>query len=334
MTDDLNRIFAQNEEYIKKLKERLKDKKVIIYGAGKFFRLLNSKGVFSDLNVIGICDKKYLQEDEAGQESGYNIISIENLASFRPDYIIAAVQKPLALINELQRLNFNVVPVIKISFLQKMEERLKKFSGRKNNTFVYIKLNGKKIYNPRIRNLKVKFYGSNNYVEIHEPIIVKEQTYISCTNNSKIIINSHNQYKKMKIYAGSNNTVEIGNNTTAEDVIISLQYEQGQKVTIGKNCMLSYGIFIRTYDGHTIYDTTTKQAINPPQDVKIGNHVWIASDCKILKGSIIPSNCVVGTSSIVTKAFDEQNCIIAGNPARVVKQNINWDRRNNKNFST
>ena len=231
MTDDLNRIFAQNEEYIKKLKERLKDKKVIVYGAGKFFRLLNSKGVFSDLNVIGICDKKYLQEDEAGQESGYNIISIESLASFRPDYIIAAVQKPLALINELQRLNFNVVPVIKISFLQKMEERLKKFSGRKNNTFVYIKLNGKKIYNPRIRNLKVKFYGSNNYVEIHEPIIVKEQTYISCTNNSKIIINSHNQYKKMKIYAGSNNTVEIGNNTTAEDVIISLQYEQGQKVS-------------------------------------------------------------------------------------------------------
>jgi len=31
--------------------------------------------------------------------------------------------------------------------------------------------------------------------------------------------------------------------------------------------------------------------------------------------------------SVVTKPFEESNIILAGNPAKIVKRNINWDRR-------
>ena len=339
MTDNLNKIFVENKHYIEKLKEKLRGKKVILYGTGKFFKLLKSNDVFENLDVIGVCDKKYLPEDEERKEFGYNVIALEHLTSHKTAYILITTLEPLSVIRALKRLNIEkTIPIIKITAWKSLKFHIKTFFKKtfraRNNTFVYIKTNGKKIYNPKIKNLKVKFVGSNNYIEIQGPILIKEKMYISCINDCKIIINNHNRYRKMKIYAGHNSTVEIGSGTTAEDVIIMLKESQGNRVIIGKNCMLSYGVFIRTDDSHTIYNTTTKQVINVSKDVEIGNHVWLASNCQILKGSAIPSNCVVGTNSVVTKAFNEENCVIAGNPAKVVKRDINWDRRNNRNFPT
>ena len=45
----------------------------------------------------------------------------------------------------------------------------------------------------------------------------------------------------------------------------------------------------------------------------------------ILKGVTIGDNCIIGAGSIVTKPFDKGNVIIAGVPAKIVKENINWD---------
>ena len=58
--------------------------------------------------------------------------------------------------------------------------------------------------------------------------------------------------------------------------------------------------------------------------IVIGNHVWISADCKVLKGVTVPNNCIIGTNSVVTKKFTEENCIIAGNPAGVLKREVNW----------
>lgn len=49
--------------------------------------------------------------------------------------------------------------------------------------------------------------------------------------------------------------------------------------------------------------------------------------CIILKGSQISNNTVVGAGTIVTKKYEEPNCILAGNPAKIVKRNIDWDRK-------
>ena len=46
----------------------------------------------------------------------------------------------------------------------------------------------------------------------------------------------------------------------------------------------------------------------------------------ILKGSVIKDGSVVGTHSVVAKAFDEPNVVIVGNPARIVKHNIFWKK--------
>lgn len=60
-------------------------------------------------------------------------------------------------------------------------------------------------------------------------------------------------------------------------------------------------LVIRTSDTHTIYDINTKEILNPNQDVLINDHVWLSTGAKVLKGSVIPKNCVVGAGAIITK---------------------------------
>lgn len=54
--------------------------------------------------------------------------------------------------------------------------------------------------------------------------------------------------------------------------------------------------------------------------IEIGNHVWITTRCTICKGVKIKSECVIAQNSIVSKSIDESNVIIAGIPAKVIKQ--------------
>ena len=91
--------------------------------------------------------------------------------------------------------------------------------------------------------------------------------------------------------------------------------------------MFAQDIDVRTGDSHSIIDTDTNIRINGAKNVVIGNHVWVASHCIILKGNIVPDNCVIATGSIITKSFKNRGVIIAGNPGKIVKENINWDRK-------
>ena len=55
--------------------------------------------------------------------------------------------------------------------------------------------------------------------------------------------------------------------------------------------------------------------------VKIGNNVWIGSNCVILKGVVIGDNSIVSTHSVVTREV-LSNCIYAGYPARPTMRDI------------
>jgi len=106
----------------------------------------------------------------------------------------------------------------------------------------------------------------------------------------------------------------------------SLYPGEDAPVTIGDHCLFSWGIIIRSTDNHRIWsrgDAEPKQCeTNRP--VGIGNNCWVCQDAKILKGSVIPNNSVVAMGALVSKKFSEENIVIGGNPARIVKHNIVW----------
>lgn len=55
-------------------------------------------------------------------------------------------------------------------------------------------------------------------------------------------------------------------------------------------------------------------------EVRIGSYGWIGMNAVILPGVILGDFTVVGAGAVVTKSFEEGYCVLAGNPARVVRK--------------
>lgn len=183
------------------------------------------------------------------------------------------------------------------------------------------------------RLIKIHNHGKNNFVP-HVP----ERTLIKLYgDNNKVIIDSSITCFTCLIKIGdshnrtNNCTVQIGKGSTSNDMEIIL-LEHNSEVIIGEDCMFSWRIRIDNTDHHALLDKNSGKVINIGKKVNIGNHVWIGMDTFILKNTSIASNCVVGAKSLITKNFTEENVVIAGNPAKIVKTGITWDRRKPNDF--
>lgn len=66
------------------------------------------------------------------------------------------------------------------------------------------------------------------------------------------------------------------------------------------------------------------QAINHPEKIAIGNHVWIGCRCTILKGSVLPDNSIIGARSLINRPIKGERTIIGGSPAKVLKTDVDW----------
>ncbi|MCB9188183.1 MAG: acyltransferase [Flavobacteriales bacterium] len=93
-------------------------------------------------------------------------------------------------------------------------------------------------------------------------------------------------------------------------------------LTIGDRCAIAWNCQFLDNDFHELSIDGVFRKKSAP--ISIGDHVWIGSNVKIYKGVKIPSNCVVASDSVVKGVFEEENCLIAGNPAKIVRRNISW----------
>jgi acetyltransferase-like isoleucine patch superfamily enzyme len=67
---------------------------------------------------------------------------------------------------------------------------------------------------------------------------------------------------------------------------------------------------------HDLYDSR-KHICNP---VKIGKYCWLGAGCKIMPGVELGDFTIVAAGTVVTKSFTTGYCVIAGVPAKQVKQ--------------
>lgn len=196
-----------------------------------------------------------------------------------------------------------------------------------NNKIIVTSKNGVKEYEYyHVRGLEVVFQGSNNILEISDSTVFDGCVFYFCSNNSKIKIGKNSRFLSCRLALRDGNylTAEFGDRIISNGFKLDL-VENFSSFSVGDDCLFSNSISIWCSDGHSIYEKGTKNRINTVKNsVKIGNHCWIGEGVRLTKNSQIPDNTIVGMGSLVTSSFSETHTIIAGNPAKVVKRNVDW----------
>ena len=170
--------------------------------------------------------------------------------------------------------------------------------------------------------------GKNNTIILHKGLIAKDVNITIKNDNCKIEIEASTCFSNVNIVCvnGNGQSVYIGKNTTFAPISrCQITLDDNSSLAIGADCMFSNSIDIWATDGHTIYDRDSKKIINKQKHpLKIGNKCWIGEGVKIGKNAQIPNNSIVGMGAVLTGQFTKEYTVIAGNPAKVVKENVEW----------
>lgn len=68
---------------------------------------------------------------------------------------------------------------------------------------------------------------------------------------------------------------------------------------------------------HDLFDNARHNTAKP---VIIGKNCWIGMNAVILPEVVLGDYTIVGANSVVTKSFPQGYCVLAGNPAKLVRQ--------------
>lgn len=138
------------------------------------------------------------------------------------------------------------------------------------------------------------------------------------TINSSFLSNLIGLYQKTIIVTRVPNAkIEIGNNVGISGATIYAR----NSIYIGDNTLIGGNAKIIDNDFHPLNiedrNKDIKEKISS-KPIHIGSNCFIGCNAIILKGTTLGDGCVVGAGSVVSGKFDD-NSVIAGNPAKVIK---------------
>jgi acetyltransferase-like isoleucine patch superfamily enzyme len=118
-------------------------------------------------------------------------------------------------------------------------------------------------------------------------------------SGTSTIVNPHN------VYAGID---------TCPGIMQGCYIQAIGRIYIGDYTQLGPNVTIISAN-HDLYDTR----IHDNEEVQIGRYCWLGAGVTILPGVILGDFTIVGAGAVVTKSFVDGHCIIAGNPAKIIR---------------
>ncbi len=118
-----------------------------------------------------------------------------------------------------------------------------------------------------------------------------------------------------KVFVNNSATLVLGSGYINHNLNLNCSL----KVEIGYNTCIADNVTIRDSDNHEIISHSHLKT----QPIKIGNHVWIGMNVIILKGVTIGDGAVIAAGAVVSKDIPAK-CLAGGVPAKVLKENIEW----------
>lgn len=119
----------------------------------------------------------------------------------------------------------------------------------------------------------------------------------------------------------------VGDKTTINEArVVAVNSE----IVIGTDNIFSDEILLQGYDQHGIIDLNTMEIINTDRiGITIESHCWVARRATIMPGVTLGHGSIVGACSVVTSDVQPQT-LVAGSPARMLRDNVTWSRLFNR----
>lgn len=197
---------------------------------------------------------------------------------------------------------------------------------RVKNVFANLLLKGN-----RAKGSRIWFFG-RSYYKIHHSAKINIRSGVFCIN--RFITRKDPFIGNLEMYENSEINVS---NTFFIHSGCDIMVFKGAKLNLGSGYINRYckircyneitiGNGVAISENFTIWDSDAHQITNgsePTQPIVIGNKVWIGTNVTVLKGVNIGDGCVIAAGSLVTKDIPA-NCLEAGVPAKVIKENVKW----------
>ena len=161
-------------------------------------------------------------------------------------------------------------------------------------------------------NCKDGFLYINKSMRIKEPFAGA----IELNDNSEINVeNTFSIHSGCHIILLNNAKLNLGSGYINRNLRIRCYKE----ISIGNNVAISENVTIWDSDAHVIIGKEDQMT----QSISIGNNVWIGNNVTILKGVTIGDGAIIAAGSLVNKNIPN-NCLAAGVPAKVIRENVKW----------
>lgn len=152
---------------------------------------------------------------------------------------------------------------------------------------------------------------------------IKREKARPCTlwmsEDSKLYSKGFTMYEGASIVLLNGGSLELGRNSYMNDSLIQC----ATHISIGDDCAIAADVLIQDTDFHPILDENNQpKPVSKP--IKIGKKVWICTKATILKGVTIGDGAIIAAGAVVTKDVPAYS-LVAGNPARVIKENVKWE---------
>lgn len=98
-----------------------------------------------------------------------------------------------------------------------------------------------------------------------------------------------------------------------------------KNIQIGRDVMIARNVIIYDSDHHTMTNRQNEIS-NPDRPIRIGDHVWLAANVTVLKGTTIGRNCLIGSHSVVRGQIPSNTLYKTIGTAQLKENYGNWNR--------
>lgn len=308
------------EARVQQCVENYNGRELVIWGAGQ-----NYEKIENDLRTKGLCAKHVVDSASANSDVLKPDILIGNVKQY---YVVISIkEQEQEVINFLETQGYDYGK--DYSYIPQLRNpKWNKLSGR----YFEDEYGNRVIGN--LQGIEIQFYGycsevkvlgtirsygskirmySNARLEIGDGVAFR--SYVVEGQATKIMIENNASLKiEDQVTFGGNNYFAINSYTHC---------------VIGKDCMFSSNTIVRPGDAHPIVDVQTGKVRNSPKEKEVcicfGEHVWVGERAQVIHGVKIGNGVIIGAGSLVNKDIPDM-CMVAGVPARVIKDNVMWER--------